>query len=678
MHAFRATSSPGMNDEPDSTDSIARMLDDFEIIGRRQSSTQKGPGSTSFNTELMRGEPRVMGEADVVNAIKRLPGIETKSDYGSGLVVDGAEPSQTLYSISSAPVFFPYRFGGLFSTFNSEHFKSAEFERGIHDASIPSRLGGWIDFRPASIIPKEVRASANVGMLSSNVAVSAPISKWFAIAAAGRISYVDEIYSKLLNTGDHALGYRFADLNLSSVWRPDSKDCISINIFHSKDHLEYDDTNYALDIAMRWRNSLASAEWSRQGDAFSMRHRAYFSSFSNRLSLSLPQMELRAPASIWTAGVAGDATPDMADSPVHLKCGYEFSFFRITPQSAEFSGVAANSSPIIYRFTPFEARLHASASWEMTRNAALDFGLTASFYRNGNLRKTLFADPRLTLRLSISSYSSLALHLGTYHQYLHQVGFSEIGLSSDFWIPASSTVPLQRQISLAAEYRHFLPGPDITATASIYARHVAGQTEYEGQILQLADQNYNVMDHIITSRGYNAGANISLRKEAGAATFSLSAAYGFARRKYTDDSLWLRGRTDPGFSASASATWRISSHWNIDGNFIFSEGRPYTPAKAIYVIAGNVITDYGKQNSSRFPPYHRLDISASYSFSFKAGHTRFRNYVNLSLINAYGHKNVEIQTFVFDTDTGGYKLRRISSLYRFMPSLSYTILINPR
>ena len=82
--------------------------------------------------------------------------------------------------------------------------------------------------------------------------------------------------------------------------------------------------------------------------------------------------------------------------------------------------------------------------------------------------------------------------------------------------------------------------------------------------------------------------------------------------------------------------------------------------------------EYGERNSARLPLYQRLDIGATYYFTTGTSH-RLRHLINVSLLNAYGHKNVEMQYFVLSTDSGEYSLKRLYSLYRFIPSLSYTI-----
>ena len=84
---------------------------------------------------------QVFGEADAVRSLKMLPSITSTSDYASGVSVDGADYSNTGYSVGGAPIFFPYHFGGIFSTFNSRYFTRTKMQRTRVYADLPNRLG---------------------------------------------------------------------------------------------------------------------------------------------------------------------------------------------------------------------------------------------------------------------------------------------------------------------------------------------------------------------------------------------------------------------------------------------------------------------------------------------------------------------------------------------------------
>ena len=105
---------------------------------------------------------------------------------------------------------------------------------------------------------------------------------------------------------------------------------------------------------------------------------------------------------------------------------------------------------------------------------------------------------------------------------------------------------------------------------------------------------------------------------------------------------------------------------------MLASGRPYTPVTAIYFIGERLMMEYGPRNSTRLPLYHRLDLGASYRFA-TGGRFPLMHELNLSVVNAYGRENVEMSTFSVNTVTGVYSRRDISSLYRFLPSLSYTL-----
>ena len=65
---------------------------------------------------------RMFGEADFLNVIKRASNVAAVSDYASGISINGSDPSQTTFSIDDVPLFFPYRFGGVFSVFSTPQF----------------------------------------------------------------------------------------------------------------------------------------------------------------------------------------------------------------------------------------------------------------------------------------------------------------------------------------------------------------------------------------------------------------------------------------------------------------------------------------------------------------------------------------------------------------------------
>ena len=77
-------------------------------------------------------------EPDVFRTLQMLPGVQTTSDFSSALYVRGSTPDQNLIMLDGIVVYNPYHLGGIFSTFNTDAIKEADF----HAGGFPARHGG--------------------------------------------------------------------------------------------------------------------------------------------------------------------------------------------------------------------------------------------------------------------------------------------------------------------------------------------------------------------------------------------------------------------------------------------------------------------------------------------------------------------------------------------------------
>lgn len=635
--------------------------------------TVDADGSVRFNTSALAGRMRSLGEADIISHIRGMSGVSSGSDYASGLSVDGATPSQTMYRIDGAPVFFPYRFGGIFSTFISPHFRSASFVRSVHTSAMPNRLGALIDFNPYSSLPGGPGGEVNAGILASSASLRLPVGSRIALVASGRISYIDRLYSAFLRQREYRTDYRFGDGNVTFVYNPDSINTFRVEGFTSSDRLNYIDNNYALDTGLRWRNSLLSASWAHDARDFFSVNRLYYSSFDNRMTVEMPQLWLVSPSDISALGVSGDFDFATHGSLMSLTAGYEAVYYRLHTLSGTLCGIGETDKPL--NISPLEeaveVRAYGNAGVRLSSAVSLNAGLSATWFGHASYG-CFTADPQLTLSWH-RSRSTITLQASTASQFLHQAGFSEMGMSTNSWSASSRDVPAQRAAGVTAVWQHDTGVRGLVLSASMYLRRIWNEPEYEGSILQLIDAGgYDHDAHLMPLDGYNTGASVTLAREAGALTGSVGYAYGVARRRLPDGT-HVRAHTDAGHSVNAQLSYRLSQHWTIAAAFCLASGRPYTPVRSITVIAENLIYEYGRHNSARLPLYHRLDLSAIYRFGFFVSGRYVTNLVNIGIVNAYGRRNVEAQTFGINFDDATYRISRMYSLYRFMPSVSYTI-----
>ena len=655
--------------EPSVPDTVS-SLEEVVVSTRRSPVGFSDDGNVDINLSRLSGLGGMFGETDVVNMLKKLPGVTSLSDMGSGLSVDGADFSQTSFEIDGVPVYFPYRLGGVFSAFNTWHFQRVSFERSPFSGASPARLGSRVGFhayvKPAA---ETFTGRGSVGLLSSSLALRVFPSEKISLSGAARISYINQIYGKMLKVNDSRIATDFCDLNLTLIWRPDPGNTVTANGFMSRDVAEYGSSSYNGDFDIRWFNRQVSLAWRHTGRV-DMSHRIYFTDFRNALRVGLMDVRMRAPSALENAGVSGEFVFPAIKGMADLVAGYSFNYYMLTPLWCESSGFGQDMEPVRNVQDCYDGKIFGDAGFQVDENLRLGFSVSGYIWKNGSYHRA-DASPRLSLKLRFGSWS-LAASGGVNHQYLHRIGFSEIGLASDFWFGASESSGPQLSAGGGVELSHRLPF-GLTAAVSVYCRRVCGQPEYDGMIFDLIDREYDSMSHILDSDGYNAGAAISIRRESGRLTGMTSYGYGVARRKYSGSDSWHYGATDPGHSLTISAEYAIDPRWTVGADFMLNSGRRYTPVEQLYMIGGNIISVYGGRNSAQLPLYHRLDLSAVFKIPPCGRNGRIRQSLSLGLLNAYGHRNVDARYFFIDSETGEYRQRDQSSLFRFLPSVSYIL-----
>jgi len=607
---------------------------------------------------------RTLGETDMLRTMMALPGVNATSDYASGAAIDGSDQSQTLYRIAGAPVLYPYHFGGIFSTFSATHYPAASLHKSIRPTNAPNRLGAIIDFDPATSISDWFSGTVNVGMIASSATLHIPLSRQLSTTVSARRSYLNQLYPWLLKGNSTTIRYDLTDVSTTVNYHPTANDRITVNALHNRDRVKVIDPNYSMTTGMRWHNTVASAGWSHTAGPFTVNHTAYWSAFGNRLSIDLSAAALEVYSSVNILGLKGD----WAFQSIPVKAGYSIDYTQATPQWGRVSGrsEAGATSPALEHST--EIRAYAQTRIRLTDNLYAEPGLSVTRYIAGQNYRRFLPDPSVTFTFK-SGAPSFTVQIARRHQFIHCTGFSDIGLSSNFWSTADASVPEQSAWDFAANVNTPLPLPGLTASFDIYYKRISSQPEFTGQVIDLLGPGYNAKSQMQNGRGYNTGFDILLKHDTGRLNGWLSYAWCVARRKFPDTPNYVTSATELRHALTMLADYRLNERLNCSATFTLASGRPFTPIKAIYIIGENVIMEPGERNSSRLPLYHRLDLAATYRFA-TAG---TRHFINLSILNAYGHTNVEMQSYTLDPKTGRYYLKQISSLFRFLPSVSYTL-----
>ena len=645
---------------------IERDVDEIVIKAEKKHNISvNSEGRITLSAQQMTNSLRVLGEADPLKFVLMLPGAGTSSDYASGISVQGCDYSQTYIGLSGAPVFFPYHLFGIFSVCNPTHFSDVIFEKSIHTADFENRLGGMIELVPRQKKLKRLTGDFNFGMLATSLTMGVPCGKKLSVYASARVSYIPLFYSSLLRSGEGVASYSFQDANLTAVYRYNFYNKLVFNAFYDNDDFGIQETG-SVALNLDWQNYVSSLTWEHEGKA-DFKMCAFYSGFRSALNISMAKNKIDVPSQIYTSGIKFHLSRPLVEDRTVIRLGGSLAAYGLQPQGVE-SDFGGRLNPDTHSM---EHNVFAQADHKLTQKISIVVGAKFSGFKTEN---DYFCglSPVLTLNFNALGCEYSA-HYSIYRQYLHQIGFSDVELSTNSWIEVSKKIKPQTSSSVSLSCLRNMSGGDICVQAEAYYKKVDSQSEFFGNIFDLFSKDYAAENYIETGNGYNAGIDVMIKKSAGKFYGSAGYAFGVARRKFQKlGDTYLPSSNEVLHNVKLNLNYRIGRKWLLSSLFNYASGRPVTPIKYVYMITEKIIAEYGQHNSSRLSDYHRLDFSVSYQLQGKK-HAGLLHTINLTIINVYGKENTELRYYKFDMDVNKIKYREKNSLFRFMPSLSYSL-----
>lgn len=115
-------------------------------------------------------ESITLGEADILRALQRLPGISTRDDWTAGLWVRGAPFGHTRVYFDGLPLFNPVHAGGLVSAIGADGVGAVFLHPGVRSVDMAAGAAGVVDIKSRSaggagdLRGRARITSSNVGM----------------------------------------------------------------------------------------------------------------------------------------------------------------------------------------------------------------------------------------------------------------------------------------------------------------------------------------------------------------------------------------------------------------------------------------------------------------------------------------------------------------------------------
>jgi len=614
--------------------------------------------STSFhvmNPQEVRAVPAAVQE-DIFRAIQILPGIVSTSDVSSRFYVRGGAGDQNLILLNGMKIYNPYHAFGLFSVFDPDIIRTTEVFTGAFPAGFGGRLSSVVNMTTRDGNVNGLSGRSSVNFLSGKLQLEGPISSSLNGLLDVRKSYSSRALYNFLNK-DVPVSFYDAFFKVTNRFE-ESQARYGFQGFFSGDNLrsqKLDQPDYS------WRNYAVGFTGSglildrifvdavAYEDYFEGSRDAKASTVITPASTSLREPGLRANATLYT------------DSKDIYFFGFEFYFPTLTFDLVNNFGTERHLSTDLAEGWGWIRYQTEMKSWLV--DVGLHMDLVGLLSGTTGLENLL---PRIDVSRPIFNTWRLKLSYGHFIQYVITVNNEDDVISIfDAWTSIPNNVPPEKA-------DHFVIGiegnllANLSLSIQTYYKYFGSLVNYNREKISRFDPDY------VAAKGNAAGLEMMLRYAA--PWWDFYGAYSLSSASITSQGLTYPPRYDRTHTLNLLATIRAIRGLSVSLRWEYGSGFPYSQTLAFYnklslnqfflspfeLERGSPYAVLGPKNAARLPSYHRLDISANYSFPISS----LMGSAGLSLINVYNRHNI----FYFDRKTG----QRINMLPLF-PSATVSL-----
>lgn len=683
-----------------------QALDEVIIKGDKLSPVPDATNMSIINLpiNMIKAVPAFMGETDVLKAIQLLPGVQSGTEGMTSLIVRGGGPDQNLILMDGVPIYNPTHVYGFFSAFNADAINHVELIKGGFPARYGGRLSSVVDITMKEGNQNKISAQASIGLISSRFLIEGPIIKdRTSFIITGRRSYINLLKSPIFGKLGNGLtdGYYFYDLNAKINHKINANNRIYFSAYRGKDEATSRTSDLRIDsvrlessesietASIEWGNTLASLRWNHIVNKKLFFNSSLSYSFYN-LNIFNERTELKTDLATgksmdiffkynYVSGIRDIASRidfDFIPSTRHyIKFGGNFTSHYFKP------GVGASLSfnnptplePTIQNIYASESVVYVEDDIELTRRLKVNAGLHGVIFSTGG--KSYFSvQPRLALRQLLLPDLSLKASFAKMSQFIHLLTNAGLGLPTDLWVPSTNRIAPQNSyqvgLGLAKDFNN-----EFEITLEGYYKTMNNLIEYkEGSSYLNTDTDWQ--DKVEVGRGVSYGAELLVQKKVG--KFIGWFGYTISKNNRQFDAInngqWFPYRFDRRHDIKVTSSYRLNRHFNFSATWVYGTGNAVTIPTDRYHGGfsrfGSIDYPYtfyniDFRNNFRMRDYHRLDLSATYTFATG----KIEHQFTIGAYNAYDRENPFYLRFSREPE--GTVLKQVS-LFPRMPFVSYS------
>ena len=648
-------------------------------------------GTIDLPIENIKTLPALLGEVDILKTLQLLPGVLSSGEGNAGFYVRGGGPDQNLVLLDEAVVYNSGHMLGFFSVFNADAIKNTTLIKGGMPAYYGGRLSSVVDVQMREGNDKNYAVTGGIGLIASRLTVEGPVQKNVSsFMISGRRTYAFDLAQPALEDTDfEGTNYYFYDLNTKINYRFSDKDRLYLSGYFGRDVLNYVSSLRGFSFRMPYGNTTGTLRWNHLfTDKLFMNVSAIYNDYDFSFKGAQSDFSVGVISGVrdYNAKVDFDFFPNVNHA---FKFGVNYTFHKMTPNLANAtSGDVEFENDLQIKYA-HEAAVYIQDDYKVSPALSINMGLRATLFTQvgpftssitGNTFDNLepvktYAglEPRLMAKYSLSKQASLKAGITMNNQYIHLVSNSTSTLPTDVWVPSSELVKPQKAIQYALGYFKNYANDQYETSVEVYYKSLQNQIDYRETYVN--DVAADVENDFVFGTGRSFGIELFLKKSKGALNGWIGYTLAKTDRQFDDINNGNRFNAtyDRTHDLSVVFNYKVNPKWEFGGVFVYGTGNSFTPIKSLYLIENNLNVEYGKRNSARISPYHRMDISATLTpkpFSDK----NFISSWTFSVYNLYNRKNPFFIYYVTETNAENLTARASAnkvSLFPIIPSVTW-------
>ncbi len=644
--------------------------------------------------------PVLLGEKDVLKVFQLKPGVKSAGEGNSGFFVRGGGADQNLILLDEAPVYNASHLLGFFSVFNSDVIKDVTLYKGDIPAKYGGRASSVMDIKLNNGNSKQLAVKGGIGLISSKLAVEAPIVKnKGSFAISGRRTYADLFlkYSKNTELRDNKL--YFYDLTAKANYQIGKKDRIFLSGYFGRDVL-----GFGSQFGFDWGNKTGTLRWNHIfGDKLFSNTSVIFSDYSYKIKITENNFKLTLSSLIRDINIKQDYSYYLNNKNT-ITFGFNSVYHKFLPGNLD----AGESNSInISNKHAIESAAYVQNDQKVSESLSLRYGLRLSHFNyigpsvkytfdsKGNVaKKETFEkwksiqqytglEPRLGLTYQLNKTSNFSMGYNRNYQYMHLLSNSTSTQPNDIWIPSTNNIKPLIADQFSMGYFKKLKKDAYVFSTEVYYKNLKNQLDYKDHANLFL--NETVENQLVFGRGYAYGAEFMLKKNTGKLTGWVAYTYSRSFKKIPEINKGkaYSAKQDRIHDISIVAMYKLTERVKLASNWVFYTGNAVTFPSGKYEINGQSVPYYTERNGYRMPNYHRLDVGVTLEgkqyklvFDTETGKEmkvkkKFTSSWNISAYNAYARKNPYTITFRQKEGSPNQTEAVQTTLFSIVPSVSY-------